>query len=40
MVPVDLDGDGPIDASMTFTGRAVGAMTVTACIDGDVPFSL
>ena len=33
-VHVDIDGNGSVDASMTFTGKAVGAMTVTAGISG------
>ncbi|MCW2240979.1 carbohydrate-binding domain-containing protein [Azospirillum canadense] len=33
-VHVDIDGNGTIDASMTFTGKAVGAMTLTAGTSG------
>ncbi|MBP2294324.1 carbohydrate-binding domain-containing protein [Azospirillum rugosum] len=33
-VHVDIDGNGSVDASMTFTGKAVGAMTVTAGTSG------
>ena len=33
-VHVDIDGNGSVEASMTFTGKAVGAMTVTAGTSG------
>ncbi|MGR0185116.1 DUF4347 domain-containing protein [Azospirillum aestuarii] len=34
-VHCDIDGNGTVDASMTFTGKAVGAMTVTTGTMGD-----
>ncbi|WP_109068159.1 DUF4347 domain-containing protein, partial [Azospirillum sp. TSH58] len=34
-VHCDIDGNGTIDASMTFTGKAVGAMTMTTGTMGD-----
>ena len=34
-VHCDIDGNGSVDASMTFTGKAVGAMTVTTGTMGD-----
>ena len=35
---VDIDGNGSIDASVTFAGKAVGAMTVTTGTQGDQPY--
>ena len=37
-VRCDIDGNGTIDASMTFTGKAVGAMTVTTGMAGSEPY--
>ena len=37
-VHCDIDGNGSIDASMTFTGKAVGAMTVTTGMAGSEPY--
>ncbi|TWA77825.1 parallel beta helix pectate lyase-like protein [Azospirillum brasilense] len=37
-VRCDIDGNGTIDASMTFTGMAVGAMTVTTGMAGSEPY--
>ncbi|WP_448207965.1 carbohydrate-binding domain-containing protein [Azospirillum sp. sgz302134] len=37
-VRCDIDGNGSIDASMTFAGKAVGAMTVTTGMAGDQPY--
>lgn len=37
-VHVDIDGNGTIDASMTFTGKAVGAMAVTTGTSGTSPY--
>lgn len=34
----DLDANGTIDASMTFTGRSVGELTVAAGMSGNVPY--
>ena len=34
-VHVDIDGNGSIDASMTFTGKSVGSMTTTTGAMGD-----
>ena len=35
---VDIDGNGSIDASVTFAGKAVGAMTVTTGTQGDQSY--
>ncbi|CAO3383344.1 carbohydrate-binding domain-containing protein [Azospirillum argentinense] len=37
-VRCDIDGNGTIDASMTFTGKSVGAMTVTTGMAGNDPY--
>ena len=37
-VHCDIDGNGTVDASMTFAGKAVGAMTVTTGVIGDSPY--
>ncbi|GAA4247999.1 carbohydrate-binding domain-containing protein [Azospirillum formosense] len=37
-VRCDIDGNGTIDASMTFTGMAVSAMTVTTGMAGSEPY--
>ncbi|UKJ78141.1 carbohydrate-binding domain-containing protein [Azospirillum brasilense] len=37
-VRCDIDGNGTIDASMTFTGMAVSAMTVTTGVAGSEPY--